>query len=180
MIASKKSKLAAVAVVGTVLLGGGTAAVAATSASTPAGGTIHFFVNGNVKSETVQPIVITGAIGDYGTATSVTKTGKVNPNGNYEKIVLKKGSFKVNGVALDKKLNTVAPSLNASTCSLLFAGTGPATIFDGTGLYAGISGSSKITVTFAGIAPRLKSGKCDLKKQLAGYSTVTGVGKVKF
>ncbi|MDQ6836268.1 MAG: hypothetical protein M3016_08790 [Actinomycetota bacterium] len=43
-------------------------------------------------SPTLEKITFTGAIGDYGKATSQTKSGKTTPNGNYEKIVLQKAA----------------------------------------------------------------------------------------
>jgi hypothetical protein len=54
-------------------------------------------------------------------------------------------------------------------------------LLNGTGLYAGISGSVQLTVTFAGIAPRKTSGACDFNiKPHRSYTSLTGIGKVKF
>jgi hypothetical protein len=183
MIATRKSKFAAAAVAATVLAGGSTAAFAAATTTAPAGGTGHVFVKGNVKSQVTQPILFTGAIGDYGTSTSKDKNGKVDPNGSYIEIVLKKGTFQVNAVALDKKLSEVVPVFTAATCSELFTGSGPTTVSDGTGLYKGISGTVTITETFAGIAARHANGTCNVSQSsqpVAQYVGITGVGKVKF
>ena len=62
----------------------------------------------------------------------------------------------VNSVALNKKLNSLKPNFNATTCSAAASGTGSVTLFDGTGLYAGISGKIKITVSFAFVGPRTR------------------------
>ena len=62
-------------------------------------------------------IVITGAIGDYGTATSVDQNGKVDQNGNFVVITLKKGTFKVDSTALNQAANNVQPTVNTTTCS---------------------------------------------------------------
>jgi uncharacterized membrane protein len=181
MIATRKSKIVAAAIVGTVLLGGGTAAFASSSASTPAGGTVRIFVNVDTKSQTVMPIVITGAIGDYGTATSITKSGKVDANGNYVKIALKKGSFEVNSAALNAKANNAPGTFTGTTCSFSATVTGAVTLFNGSGLYKGISGAPKITENFGGVLPRLANGTCNANANpLAQGGSLTGVGKVKF
>jgi hypothetical protein len=178
------SKVVKLAVAATVLasLVGGSIASAATS---PAGGAIRVFVTNT--SDTKGKILVTGAIGDYGTTLSTNKNGKVNANGNYEQIKLKQGSFEVNGTQLNKDLNHGKSEVNKSTCSQEFSGSGPATLFNGTGLYTGISGTVKITVTFAGIAPRFasgaKKGQCNFSENaepLGIYQSITGVGKVKF
>src|ERR1700722_503337 len=59
-----------------------------------------------------SPIIFTGAIGDYGTATSVDKDDKVDENGNSVKIVLQQVPFRVNAVALDKSLRKAKPHLS--------------------------------------------------------------------
>ena len=181
MIATRRSKLAAAAVAGATLLGGGTAVFASVASSAPAGGTIHVFVNVDVKSETVNPIVITGAIGDYGTATSVDKNGKVNPNGNYERIVLKKGTFWVNGTALAAKADKTNPPINPATCSLALTVSSPTQLLKGTGLYKGIGGTVTITETFGAVFGRLASGACnEAGNPLSQGGAVTGVGKATF
>ena len=128
-------------------------------------------------------IVVTGAIGDFGTTTNTNKAGKPNPNGAYVKIKLHRGTFMVNSVALNKKLNSLKPSFNAATCSAAASGTGSVTLFDGTGLYAGISGKIKITVSFAFVGPHLANGKCNPSqsaKPLAQYQSIQGTGHVSF
>ncbi len=136
----------------------------------------------------VYKIVVAGAIGDYGTATSIDKDGKVNANGDYVRIKLKHGGFEVNSVALNKKTNNAPPTLvNAATCSFVFGGSGPVTLYNGSGEYAGISGTLQITETFAGIGPVYKTGakkgKCNMSNNaqpIAFWGSITGIGKVKF
>jgi hypothetical protein len=181
MITARKSKFAAAVVAGTVLLGGGTAAFAATSAATPAGGTVHIFVDVDVKSQTTNPIVITGAIGDYGKGVDVNKAGKVDANGNYVRITLTKGSFWVNVKALNAKANSAPGTFNAVTCSFSESVTSPVILFNGTGLYKGISGRPKIVETFGGVLPRLASGACNENANpVSQGGAVTGAGKVTF
>jgi hypothetical protein len=132
-------------------------------------------------------IVITGAIGDYGTATSTDQNGKVDKNGNFVVIALKKGTFKVDSTALNQATNNVQPTVNSATCSATGTGSGPVTLMDGTGLYGGISGTLNITETFAFIGPPFKSGskkgQCNLSgnaQPLAQYASLTGSGTVAF
>jgi hypothetical protein len=169
-------KLAAVVGVTACALGAGSAALAA---ATPQGGKIRVFLT--ATSATKSTIVITGAIGDYGTATSEDANGKVDPNGNFEKVTLKQGGFLVDGTALNKKLSHSKPTLNKANCSFVFGGTGPTTISDGTGAYAGITGKVAITLTFAGIAPKTAKG-CNFgsNKVSGGYQSITGTGSVSF
>jgi hypothetical protein len=168
-------KLAAVVGVTACALGAGSATVAA---ATPQGGKIRIFVTNT--SATKGKILITGAIGDYGTTVSEDANGKPNPNGNFEKVTLKQGGFLVNGTELNKKLNQAKPVVNQANCSVSFSGTGPTTIGDGTGAYAGISGNISITVTFAEIAPKTAKGCSPNGKALAGYQSITGAGSVGF
>jgi hypothetical protein len=181
MMATRKSKFAAAGIAGAVLLGAGGAAFAGAASSAPAGGTIHIFVNVDVKSQTTDPIVITGAIGDYGKGVDVTKSGKVDANGNYVKVTLTKGTFWVNVTALNAKTNKAPGSFNAATCSFSVSVTSPIILFKGTGLYKGISGKPKVTQTFGGIGPRLASGACNENANPVVFGgAVTGVGKVTF
>ena len=78
-----------------------------------------------------QPILIAGAIGDYGIATSETKAGKVDQNGNYVHITLKKGTFLVDATKLNGNQNGKLVVQNKTSCSFAFKVTGPITISTG-------------------------------------------------
>jgi hypothetical protein len=178
-----KAVVGAVAVACALILGG--LAMAAGRSETLAGGKIQIF--SDQPGGAVGKIVITGAIGDWGTATTIDKSGKVDANGNFVKIVLKKGGFEVDSTALNAKLNKAPGSFNKATCSFSFAGSGRVTLFNGTGLYKGLSGNANVTVSFGGIAPRLtsgaKKGQCNPNqnaKPLDQYGAVIGTGVVKF
>lgn len=168
----------------------GATAVPATAATMTTTGTIQVWVTPNTANvnNPVSKIVITGVIGDWGTATSVNKNGTPNTNGNYEKIVLQHGGFMVNSVALNQKTNNAPPtSANATTCSVVFGGSGPTTLFGGTGTYAGITGTIVITEKFAGIGARYtsgaKKGQCNMSNNsepVAFWGSITGTGKVTF
>jgi hypothetical protein len=149
-------------------------------------GKIRIFADASSNGP-VSKILITGVIGDYGTATSIDKDGKVDQNGNYVKIALKKGTFEINSTALNARLNKAPGVFNKTTCSFSFTGSGGVTMFNGTGLYKGISGSAEITLSFAGIGPRLTTGPhkgaCNPNqnaKSLSQYGAIIGTGTVKF
>lgn len=178
----RRQKLLAVGVVATCLTGAGATALAA---SGPAGGPIQVFVT-NVSS-TKAKILITGAIGDYGTTLTVDKNGKVDANGAYQKVTLKKGGFWINATALNNKLSKAQPVTNKATCSVVFTGSAATTPFDGTGAYQGIGGSVKVTVTFADVTPRFTSGahkgQCNFGQNaapLSSYQSIGGTGNVTF
>jgi hypothetical protein len=161
-------------------------AAVAIGATSPAGGKINVFVTSSPNGPK-GTIVITGAIGDYGKTLSVNKNGKTDSKGGYQKITLQQGSFLVDATKLNAKLNHLQPTVNTATCSVSATGTGPVTLSDGAGLYAGISGTLKITVTFAFIGPRLTSGphkgQCNRSNNapaLAQYQSITGSGTVSF
>src|SRR3984957_14864149 len=76
-------------------------ATVALGASPPAGGNVNVFVTPLSANGPKANIVVTGAIGDYGTALSATKSDKTAANGAYEKITLQQGSFLVNATKLN-------------------------------------------------------------------------------
>jgi hypothetical protein len=168
-------------VLATTLLGG----AAASGANTPAGGTVQIYspqLNGVHGT-----IVITGAIGDYGKTTTINQNGKPDSNGNFVKILLHKGTFEINSTAFNAETKNLQPTVYTSTCSAVGSATGAVTVFDGTGLYAGISGTVNITATFGFIGPLFKSGKnkgqCNLSSNsqpVSEYTLITGSGTVSF
>ena len=169
--------LAALAVAGVV---GGAAAAA------PTGGPIELYASaGNAGS---QHVVFVGAIGDYGTALNVNKNGKADPNGNFVKMKLTKGTFEVDVTAMNKQINSdTRPQVESrATCSAAFSGSAPVTFLKGTGLYKGISGTANVTLTFGGVGSRYKSGpkkgQCRNgdSNQRAQFGFVTGQGTVSF
>jgi hypothetical protein len=145
------------------------------SAQGASGGVVHVYESGSAATGLGQD-VFTGAFTDYG----VDHAG-VADNGEINKIVLSKGSFEVNVAKLDTSL---APTTDdQQTCTLVLKGTAPTTLLDGTGSYAGISGSVTVTEQVALIFPKLKNGKCNesqTAKPIAGPYWVTGSGTVSF
>jgi hypothetical protein len=130
------------------------------------------------------PVVLTGAIGDYGHVLSVNSAGKIDANGNFAKLVLAKGTITLNSTTANAEQQTARPTdANAATCSGSVVTTAPNPIVRGTGAYAGITGSIAITETFAFVGPFTKSGKCDAASghTPAGmFTIIDGAGNVGF
>lgn len=173
------------AVVFGVLLGG-----AATAASAAASGTVRVFVTPNNTTAPKHPgkVMLTGAIGDYGSVINATAAGK--PTGTkkkktpYRLLRLKKGTILVNIATFQSKLTSAfsSPSgFNSTTCSQSIDLSGSISLVSGTGAYAGITGSFVMTGHFAGITKRTKSGSCTTKTTTptaATYSSIIGSGTV--
>jgi hypothetical protein len=162
------------------------ATAAALGAGAPAAGAMHLYAT--PSSDGIHAtILLTGAIGDHGEALSINKNGKVEANGNFVKITLKKGTFELNSTTLDARFKNAQPAADKATCSAQFSGTGPVSLFNGTGLYTDISGTLNITETFAFVGPLYKTGKhkgqcneSNSAQPLGVYSSITGTGTVKF
>jgi hypothetical protein len=157
---------------------------ASASASSPAGGKIYIHATGNNGPDAT--IVIVGAVGDHGKTVQMDKNGKPDANGNFVRITLQKGTFMVDSTALNAAGRTARPAIqDQATCSFLGTVTAPVKIFDGTGLYKGISGRATITAAFGGIGPFYSSGphkgRCNPHAQeIVQFGSVTGPGTVSF
>lgn len=130
-------------------------------------------------------VLITGAIGDYGTAVSASATGKPSKRGSYKFLDLRKGTILIDVTTLNlaERSAFTKPTVNTANCSVSASASGLAEFVKGTGTYVGISGSVTVTLSFAGVVPRTKSGSCTLKtatKPLASYTSVEGSGTVTF
>lgn len=157
---------------------------AAVAASTPKGGPVQVFVT---PKGAVGTIVITGAIGDGGKVQRENANGAPNANGDYVKVSLKQGSFLGNGTGFFTALNHGKFAFAKATCSGVGSAKGPMTLSDGTGLYSGISGTLHLSIVFAEVGPRYKSGKhkgqcnnSNSAKPVASFNVVTGAGTVSF
>jgi hypothetical protein len=108
-------------------------------------------------------VILTGAIGDYGRALSVTADGKADPEHRGDlRLTLAHGSFRIGVSGLDKKLVSAFshfPS-DTATCSGTVSVSGPAPIVagSGTGAYRGISGRFTLTATIAEVDATQKCG----------------------
>jgi hypothetical protein len=173
----------AVGVVGLLacLIVGASVAMGAGSSQTPAGGRIQLFVQPAQKQGNGR-VVFTGAIGDYGRSHSVTTNGK-----KIAIATLTKGTIKIDITAVSKKANNAPPTVDAGTCSASATVSAAAPIVSGTGLYAGIHGTVKITESFGFIGSTYKSGpkkgQCNMSNSgttVAQMAIVYGSGRVSF
>ncbi len=147
-------------------------------------GTVHVWVTPGKGA--VDSIVLTGVIGDHGTATSIEKNGTVNKNGVYVRVKLTQGTFEVDAVPLNQRLDKLQPVIDKTTCSAWGSGSGNITLFNGTGAYAGIRGTIRMTTSFAAVLPRYKSGpkkgQCNVGENavpVAQFSgPITGAGSI--
>jgi hypothetical protein len=160
--------------------------VSAAPAASPTGGTIALFAT--VGSGPTGKIIVAGAIGDWGTTATIDKSGRRDEHGNYVRVTLRKGSFEIDSTALNKATASPRPQVASDqTCSISTSGSAPVTLFNGTGLYRGISGTLKVTLSFAGVGRRYRSGpdkgQClhsDTQPPLAMLGSVTGRGTIHF
>jgi len=163
-------------------------ASAAWGTSPPTGGKIELWITPGATQGT-GTIVVTGAIGDYGKTTGKENAnGTPNKNGTYGTAQLQKGSVEVDLANIGKAVNNASPTVNSTaSCSFVVTATAPATLLNGTGAYKGISGTVELTETFAGVLPRLTSGKdkgqwneSNSANPVASWGSVTGSGTVSF
>jgi hypothetical protein len=183
----KSRVIAGVALCGLVGLGltiGGTVAAAA-----PTGGAIKVWVKptptGTTNVKHPGGVMITGAIGDYGTSVSENAAGKKVNKGPFKLLRLHKGNILVNATALNTATQNAfmhaAP--NTTNCSIMLTASGVVTIVKGTGAYVGVTGSATFTVSYGAVLPKKKNGACTLKtstKALATFSSFSGTGTVSF
>ena len=157
---------------------------ASSEAGAATGGTIHIWSASQSTADSVtEPLLVSGAIGDYGTTTSQDKNGTVDENGSYEKFTLTQGTFVADGTSLNKKFEHLKPTFDKTNCSGNFSVSGPIPVSQGTGAYAGIKGTLRITIVDAFIEPKTSNGKCSQDQNatpVSEYSTVTGSGRVSF
>ena len=163
----------------------------AASASTVTNGPVHVFVYGD-SFGVGATAVLTGAIGDSGTAESIAANGTPDPTNNTEELLdLVQGSFRVSIVGLDKKIGAAFNNFqpNHRTCSGNLGATAsvPIVAGSGTGAYTGITGGFVLTFSLALVGPKYGSGKhegqCNNSNSaspVAESLLVTGSGTVSY
>src|ERR1700747_1343518 len=157
MIMRRIRVMSVVAACGVLLTGGGVAAAAsapaagagasapAASRTTPApasGGAVRFtaYTNDDLPGATV---VLTGAIGDFGSAVSVLPNGTIDPEHTSEfNLALTHGSFRMLIGPLHAKLvkafTHFKPNLRTCSGHVAVTGAAPVVAGSGTGAYKGI------------------------------------------
>lgn len=115
------------------------------------GGPVHLtdYTDNDGPASTV---ILTGGIGDYGTARSVHPDGSVDPeHGSQLALALGRGGFRLDIGALHQQFAAVLGALTAdtATCSGTATITSDAAVVtgSGTGAYAGIAGTFHLTMT---------------------------------
>jgi hypothetical protein len=126
-------------------------------------------------------VLITGAIGDYGTGQNVNSSGKPNSKGLYKNLRLKHGTILANLTQFTAAENNINPPINTSNCSTFATFSAPVEIVSGTKAYAGITGTVNLSAQLALILPKTKSGSCNTNgNPIAQYGSVAGTGTVSF
>ena len=144
---------AAVAAAATALLGGtGIAAASSHAAAT--------------KTEAFQLMSTSGTNKASVIASGAFTAGGVGTAGahNTETLTFANGSVKL----VHKKISG-SQHFDPATCLLTGTETDSYTLGNGTGAYAGISGSGKATVNILAIAARNSQGKCSMSKAPAAF-----------
>lgn len=160
---------------------GGASALAATASRTPVGGAIDVFVT-PANGQGNGTILITGAIGDFGTTHSFHIHGET-----FAYATLQHGKIEFNLTKISAKANSASPKVDAATCSAALSVSAPVSVVGGTGLYKGVSGTVKLTESFGYIgatyATGPKKGRCNMSNSaptVAEVGNVHGTGTVSF
>ena len=137
---------AAIAAAAVALLGG--TGIAAASSHSAATSTEHFQLMSTSGTSNKSSVIAYGA---------AFTAGGVDVSGahNTDTVTFPNGSFK-----LVHKTTGGSQHLNSKTCLLTVTQTATYTLGNGTGAYAGISGSGKATLNILGIAARNSKGTC--------------------
>jgi hypothetical protein len=142
------------------------ASLAAASARSGAAvsGTEHFQLMTTSATATTIPVIAYGLF----TAAGVDHTGN-----NVDTLVFRNGSFKINHAHVPVK-----QTFNPKTCLLTVTGSGPVTLFGGTGAFKGISGKPVAALSILAIAAR-SNGKCSMTKPPASFQQlIKASGKI--
>lgn len=126
--------------------------------------------------------IVTGAVGDHGQAVSVYPDGRVDPQHDSDlSLRLTRGSFLLNGAALDKRVVTALRHWrgNPATCSgsATVTAAAPVVAGPGTGAYQGVTGTFTLTATVDEIDA--KAGCTATGTFIAQVIVITGTGTVR-
>ena len=161
------------------------AGVSTAGSGAPKGGIMNIQITTPPGRGATSPIVVVGAVGDYGTATGIDRDGKTDVDGQYLKVALTKGGFEINLTTLAHGGLASGGISNPTTCSNEGVFSGPVTVFDGDGSYKGITGTLHVTMTLATLQSRIshgsQKGECDQGgPPLKSLGNIGGSGRVSF
>src|SRR5215472_7865268 len=185
----RNAAILAIAVFAGALVTGG--CISAAAAPSPAsarpaaatGGKANIIIYGVNTDGAYWRAIVSGVIGDYGSAVSIYPSGSVDPAHHSElELRLTHGSFRLSIAALHKKFVTAAAHqpVYPKTCTDLISVTGtiPIVAGSGTGAYRGIRGSFPVTITLNEVeAQPCQPSPGAFRAQLI---TVAGSGPVSF
>jgi len=159
-------------------------AASAPPGSTGSTDTVHLTDYAANTDGPTSTVILTGAIGDYGTGTTVHADGSVDPDhANELKLALARGTFRINIAALHTAFAgafTHQFPTNTETCSgsVTVSATAPIVAGSGTGPYAHVRGSFNLTLTVDEVDQK---PTCDgTAAFLAQTILITGSGTVSF
>jgi hypothetical protein len=160
------------------------AARSARSAGTTATGGTAYIADYSANSDgPTSRVILTGAIGDFGTAVSVHANGAIDPGHSSDlRLRLTHGSFRLAIADLGRNIARAFRHWpgDARTCSgdLRVTAATPIIAGSGTGAYRGISGTFKVTATIDEVDMK---PACDgTGKFLAQLIIIAGSGTVSF
>lgn len=173
-----------------LLLAGSAAAAPAIPPATarPSGGTVQL-LDYTDNDAAATNVIITGVIGDLGTATSVSPDGTISPDHGELNVALSHGSFRIDIRALDSAfLGAVSqapfyPSNNTCSGSVSATDVAPIVPGSGTGAYRGIGGTFTLTITAGEVDARTAdpASPCNATGALLGETIfTTGPGTISF
>jgi hypothetical protein len=149
------------------LVAGGLATASASSATSAASGTEHFYLMTTSATSTKEVFIAAGVF---------TASGTDHEGSKIDTVVVKGGTFKIN----HSGKTTGAPKVNTKTCFATLNGTAKFTVEDGTGVYKGLTGSGTAKISVVGILGRTKSGACSGNaKPVAWQETIRATAHVK-
>lgn len=128
-------------------------------------------------------VILTGAIGDFGQATSVHPDGTVDPDHTSRlALALRAGSFQLGIADLEKRfvkaMSHFPPDTTTCSGTVTVSAAAPIVAGSGTGAYAGIRGEFHLTLTLAEVDAK---ARCGASSAFLKQSIVTaGAGTVAF
>lgn len=143
-------------------------------------GTVHLTAYTDNDGPT-STVILTGAVGDYGTARSVNPDGSTSAGHDGQlDLSLAHGSFRLDVADLDKRFAAAMAGarVDTSTCSGTATVSGPVPIVagSGTGSYQGIHGTFTLTITLDEVYQ--PAGCAETSPYLAQAILITGPGTV--
>ena len=149
----------------------------ASADGTSTGGEVHVYEADTALDGNLGTVILTGAITDHGTDHQGVAGG-----GNYNRLVLSKGSFEINVERPGRQVGVDSARSHDLLIRRLGNRAGPdRRRAPGRAPTRASAARSETTVTFASILPRLANGQCDTNAtQYPGIVIARGAGTVSY